>query len=241
MSISKPSLSIVIPCLNEEQAIDSVLDKIENISTSDQFRNYFSSCEVIVVDDGSTDMTAELLSRRPNIRVLRNLQSCGYGAALKQGFASASGSLVTFLDMDFSYEPNDILDLYEEMTEKNADMVFGNRLGKHNGMPEIRLIGNRFFSIIVKLFFWKKITDVCTGFRLFKHELVSEILELKTNNLNFSIDLTLLMLGTKKVISQKPIRYYERKGESKLNVFKDGFEFLWIVLKNFYRFKIQNK
>jgi len=241
MQIEKPSLSIVIPCLNEEKAIQAVMEKIDGVVSSERFQQCFSSCEIIVINDGSTDKTAELLDQRSNILVINNSQSRGYGAALKQGFRTATGALICFFDMDFSYEPDDIFELFSEMQKKKADMVFGNRLGKHNGMPEIRLIGNRFFSLVVKIFFWRNITDVCTGFRIFKSELVGEILDLKTNNLNFSIDLTLLMLGRDKNISQNPIRYYERKGESKLKVVKDGFEFLWIVFKNFYYFKMSWK
>lgn len=240
-SSSQPSLSIIIPCLNEEKAIAAVMDKVDQLLASSAFRERFSSAEVIVVDDGSTDKTAELLASRQGLKVLRNQQSCGYGGALKRGFEAAQGDLLTFFDMDFSYDPGDLFDLYQEMLDKKADMVFGNRLSKINGMPGIRLLGNSFFSITVKVFFGKNITDVCTGFRIFKRELVPSILALPTNNLNFSIDLTLLMLSSQRVVSQKEIRYHERKGESKLSVFKDGFQFLWIVLKNFYQFKILAK
>lgn len=238
---ARPFISFVIPCFNEEAAIPFVMPKLQNVMASHQFKEYFSAAEVLIVDDASTDQTATMLKTFTGIKVVRNESNLGYGASLKRGFSLAQGEIIAFLDMDDSYDPEDLCSLFEEMQSKNLDMVFGNRLNAKNGMPFIRGIGNYFFSYLIGLLFEQKITDVCTGYRLFKKELIQEAVEIPSNDLNYSIDLTLRMLLHKKNISQVPIRYHDRKGHSKLNAITDGFAFLGIILTHFFKIRMTSK
>lgn len=223
-----PSISIVIPCHNEEKAVSVVLGKIEALRASWPLIR-----EVIVVDDGSSDASSALLSARGDITVLRNEKAEGYGAALKRGFRHASGELILFMDMDDTYDIRDLPKMYERMSTKNGvAVVFGNRLSELNGMPWIRRFGNHFYLYCLKAFLLPKVSDPCTGMRLFTAALRDEFCALKENDLSFSIALTVRILKSRLPFEEVRILYHERIGESKLNSFQDGWRFLWSILVN---------
>lgn len=226
----KPHLSIVIPCYNEQGAIGPVLSKILKLTSSVAFKNEFSKAETIVVDDGSEDNSADELSKFDWLRVIRHPCRRGYGAALKSGFSSSQGEVICFLDMDYSYDPFDLLDLWDSMKIKNLDVVFGNRLHNRQGMPYTRRIGNLFFSRLTKHVRGGAVSDVATGFRLFRRDKLPHFY-VPENGLNYSLALTLNLLSSRLKVSETPIRYHERLGRSKLNVIGDGLKFLFTYSK----------
>lgn len=229
--MTRPTLSVVIPCHNEEKAIPEVLAKIEHLIHDPLFLNQFESLDLIVVDDGSTDNSSHLLSQQNLITTLiRNRTCLGYGYALKQGFQMAKGDFIAFLDMDSSYEPMNILDLYQNLQQTQLDIVFGSRKQSHMAMPWMRRIGNEFFAHSVNLFFGKKFSDVCTGMRLFRRRLLPDVLTIPFNDLNYSLALTLKVIFSPHIAGEYPIDYMERSGSSKLSVVKDGFSFLFVLL-----------
>lgn len=233
----RPSISLVIPCLNEQDSIPWVAENIERNLLRADFQNSVSKIEVLIVDDGSEDQSLELLSKIPFIKVINNTQARGYGAALKFGFAQCQTDYVAFLDMDKTYVPGDLKLLLETAVEQNLDMIYGTRLCQHkaeeSGMPQIRKWGNRMFVYLLKILFNSNLHDVCTGYRVFRREKLSEILEISENGLNFSIALTIVSLKNKWRIKEIPITYLERGGVSKLSVIKDGISFLMVILKRF--------
>jgi glycosyltransferase involved in cell wall biosynthesis len=223
----KQTISVVIPCHNEENAIEVVLRKIAAIRL-----NLPQITEVLVVDDGSTDRSSALLAATPDVRVLRNEKAQGYGAALKKGFLAAQGDLILFMDMDDTYDIQDLPKMLWLMNDRNLSVVFGNRLTEQNRMPFIRRFGNNLYHYCLKLFLLPKIADPCTGMRLFRRELREEFCHLSENDLSYSMALTVHILKTKIPFDETRILYHERIGESKLNSFQDGLRFFWSILAN---------
>ncbi len=227
----KPSISFVVPCLNEVDAVLPVLQKILGVTQRASFKDSFSEHEIIVVDDGSTDGSIERIAEFSNIKLICHQTNQGYGAALKTGFKASTGDLITFLDMDASYDPDSIVALYSLLKNEDLDMAFGCRFQPSSQMPIIRKVGNHIFTWTLSQLFTTPITDVCTGFRIFKKSRTSQVLGLEEKGLNFSIALTLLAMQERWRIGQINIPYLEREGRSKLNVIKDGIAFASVILK----------
>ncbi len=142
------SLSVVIPVYNEIEAIPFVIDELAAALAQSDLSCLFAHTEVIVVDDGSDDGSAELLRHDPRVRLLQTGGRKGYGAALKLGFSESASDLIAFLDMDRTYDASDLLSLVREQIRMNADLVSGCRLKSANGMPFVRRIGNHFWLFV---------------------------------------------------------------------------------------------
>lgn len=229
------SLSVVIPCLNEELAVDAVLSRLHEKLQTLQRENVIHSWEVIVIDDGSSDSSAALLRRYDWVKLINHDKSQGYGKSLMAGFSQAQSHLITFFDMDFSYDSQDLGLLLDKLKTENLDLVFGNRLHGKNGMPKIRRLGNMFYAWVVRLLYERSTTDVCTGFRLFRRDILPMFQHIRYHRLNFTTDFTTLLLKSDLRIGEVNIQYHDRKGESKLSIFFDGFEFLKPILANRFR------
>jgi glycosyltransferase involved in cell wall biosynthesis len=221
----KPALSIVIPCFNEQLAVPSVLSKLKSVIESTEFTNQFSAVQAIVVNDASTDDSQNALQNYEWIHLISHNERLGYGAALKSGFRLATGDYICFFDMDDSYDSQDILVLWSELQRQNSDVVFGNRLHQRQGMPYTRRIGNIFFSLLTQNLRGSEIQDVATGLRLFKKDFLKHVF-LNENGLDYSLALTLRFLQVSQRVSETPIRYHSRIGDSKLNIISDGLRFL---------------
>jgi glycosyltransferase involved in cell wall biosynthesis len=224
-------LSLVIPSYNEERAIDDVLGLIAKVKAELIKDGIIDDMQVLVINDGSEDNTAESLKRYDFIEVIEHERSCGYGYSLKEGFKKCHGEWVAFLDMDMTYDPKDLRPLLEIIQSNSCKIVFGSRWKKNTGMPLLRKIGNSFFTFCVQLLYMKRISDVCTGFRIFHRSLLPQILSLPQHNLNYSIAMTLMSLNNKITFDEFSIRYSEREGRSKLNEVRDGLEFLKTIFQ----------
>jgi dolichol-phosphate mannosyltransferase len=130
-----PSLSIVIPCYNEEYAIPRVLPRLENVLETLKKNQQIRSAQVLIVDDHSSDQTASLLKNYPWIESLRMPGRSGYGKALKTGFQQASGDLIAFFDLDGTYDPLDLGNLIATLQRVPAEVVSGERLTRNPGCP----------------------------------------------------------------------------------------------------------
>jgi glycosyltransferase involved in cell wall biosynthesis len=228
--MQKPSLSIVIPCYNERDSIVHMARMLDSFRQENNRREIFSSIEAIVVDDGSTDYCHQMIDW-PQTTLLRHPERRGYGAALKTGFSQATGELLSFLDMDASYDPSDLFKMYEKMLRDDAKVVFGCRFQAQSGMPWTRYIGNMMFSGLLKILLRSPVTDVCTGLRLFQRSSLSFVRNVPQSDLSFSIALTAALVQSKMKLSEIPVNYYTRQGFSKLNIFVDGFLFLAAVIR----------
>jgi len=222
-------LSVVIPALDEAGGIGDICQRV--LATRGALAAAgVASLELIVVDDGSSDATAELAEAIDGVTVLRHVGNRGYGAAIKTGFRAARGELLAFLDADGTYPPEAYPEMAHALLAQNADVVVGSRmvLGD-SGMPLTRRMGNRFFVGVVNLLGAAQITDSASGQRILRRSALERLYPLP-DGLNFTPVMTTRAIHEDLRMIEVPIRYQERIGDSKLSVFHDGRRFLGTIL-----------
>lgn len=226
-------LSVVIPALNEEDGIKDIMLRV--LETRGELATVgISNLELIVVDDGSTDRTPNIVKALPGARLIRHPANLGYGAALKTGYAAAKGEWIGFLDADGTYPPEFFPRLCEAALKENADIVIGSRMaGSDSQMPLVRRIGNMIFANLVSLISAKRITDSASGMRVFKKSILPRIYPLP-DGLNLTPVMSTRALHEDLHMIEVPIPYSERAGRSKLSVIHDGMRFaqsiVWTAL-----------
>lgn len=226
--------SVVIPAYNEEKGIAQIVDRVLSIENDLKKNNI--DLELLVVDDGSKDKTAEIANKiaetNPALRVISQ-KNKGYGGALKTGFAQARGEIIGFLDADGTYPPEYFPMLINELN-RGEDLVIGSRMaGEKSQMPITRRVGNIFFASLLSLLGWQRITDSASGMRVFRREVLQHIYPLP-DGLNLTPVMSTRAIHEKIRMSEVAIPYSERVGRSKLSIFRDGWVFLqsmvWTVL-----------
>jgi glycosyltransferase involved in cell wall biosynthesis len=227
------TLSVVIPALNEEDGIQAVMSRVLAARPSLQAAG-IADLELIVVDDGSTDRTPELVAATDGARLIRHERNGGYGAALKTGFAAARGEWVGFLDADGTYPPEYFSELCREGLAQNADVVIGSRMaGAASQMPAVRRVGNLLFANLVSLVSAQRITDSASGMRVFRRAILERVYPLP-DGLNLTPVMSTRALHEGLRMVEVPIPYSERQGRSKLSVVRDGMRFaqsiVWTAL-----------
>jgi len=225
-------LSIVIPAYNEEKGIAEIASRV--LSVGPALKNAgVDQLELLIVDDGSKDRTAEVASKIAGVNLICHLQNKGYGAALKTGFSKAKGELIGFLDADGTYPPEYFPQLCRAALN-GVDLVIGSRMaGAESKMPLTRRVGNFFFANLLTILSRQKVTDSASGMRVFKREILEQLYPLP-NGLNLTPVMSTRALHEGINIGEVPIPYSERVGRSKLSVIHDGRIFLqsmvWTVL-----------
>jgi glycosyltransferase involved in cell wall biosynthesis len=218
-------VSVVMPCLNEEDMIGICIEKAKKA-----FKEHDIKGEIIVSDNGSKDKSVEVALNSGAKVVHQPLR--GYGNAYIKGIESARGKYIVMGDADNTYDFSEIHKFIEPL-KKGADMVMGSRLkGKiHKGaMPFLhRYIGNPVLSGILNLMFKAKVSDAHCGMRSFKKEVFYR-LRLKTPGMEFASEMIIKAAKAKLKIVDIPIIYYPREGESKLRTFRDGWRHLRFML-----------
>jgi len=226
------TLSVVIPAYNEEDGIAEIVNRVLAVK-DDLVKAGIAGLELLVVDDGSRDKTAEITSQIEGVRLLRHPKNRGYGAALKTGFSNAQGELIGFLDADGTYPPEYFPRLCQEAL-KGSELVIGSRMsGAESKMPLTRRVGNLFFASLLTLVGRHPVSDSASGMRVFKREILERIYPLPDGlNLTPVMSTRAIHEGIRMV--EVPIPYSERLGRSKLSVVRDGRIFLesiiWTVL-----------
>lgn len=226
-------LSVVIPAWNEEDGIEEIVTRVLSTRT-DLDGVGIDGLELIVVDDGSTDRTAEIVGRKEEVRLIQHAKNSGYGAALKTGFAAANGEWIGFLDADGTYPPEYFPQLCKWALEYDADIVIGSRMsGADSVMPRVRRLGNIIFARLVSLISARRITDSASGMRVFRKSILPRLYPLP-DGLNLTPVMSTRALHERLDMIEVPIPYSERVGRSKLSVVHDGLRFaqsiVWTAL-----------
>jgi glycosyltransferase involved in cell wall biosynthesis len=224
-------LTVVIPALNEEDAIgDTIqrcLDAREHITST----SGVSEVEIIVVSDGSTDRTEEIAKGFDEVTTLVFEKNRGYGAALKCGFGLGRGDLVSFLDGDGTCDPRFFSDMCRALDEQEADLVLGSRMGAQSEMPLIRTIGNTIYAWILSGLSQRTVDDTASGMRVIRRSALKHLYPLP-DGLHFTPAMSArVLLEDRLRLVELPMAYSERTGDSKLSVVKDGIRFLTTIIK----------
>jgi glycosyltransferase involved in cell wall biosynthesis len=222
------SVSVVIPCFNEEEGIAQVISEVrEAVAPSGR------TVEIIVVDDGSADQSAHV-ALRAGARVLRHRSNRGYGAALKTGIAAASHPLNVIMDGDSTYPAEAIPSLLERLD--HADMVVGARRLSRANIPLLRRPAKWFLNRLANFMVSARIPDLNSGLRAFRREIVLQYFPILPDQFSWTTTITLAMHCDKYAVAYFPIEYRARKGASKI-VPWDAYNFLMLILRTAMLFR----
>lgn len=214
-------ISIIIPAYNEDVGIEKVLDQLVALKFHEEH-------EVIVVDDGSTDETAAIVSRYP-VRLLRHEINKGYGAALKTGIRKSTCDKVMIMDSDGQHDPKFVPQIVEMLNE--FDMVIGTRTADSFQVKN-RKAGKKVIRIVGEYLVEQKLPDYNSGFRGFNKELILRMLHIMPNGFSFSTTSTLAFLKEGYTIGTFPIVVEERVGrKSNVKFIKDGTKTIMLLLR----------
>ncbi len=214
-------LSIIIPVYNEESSIGDVLDGAMNALKDIKH-------EIIVVDDGSQDRTAEI-ARAKGVKVLSHPENAGYGTSIKTGIKASKYDYIGIVDGDGSYPVKDFPKMVEFM--KDYDMVVGARRGKHYWGSVVQHPSRLFFLWWVRYVTGTAIPDANSGMRLFKKDTVLSFMDPLSKGFSFTTSLTLVMTLRGKFVKYVSIDYYKRRGKSKVKWYKYPLRSFQILLE----------
>jgi len=224
-------LTIVIPALNEERAIGSIIERCLAARECIARHSPIDEVEIIVVSDGSTDRTAEIAAGFEDVNLIVFDRNRGYGAAIKKGFEVGTGELVGFLDADGTCDPRFFGALCSALIEEDAAVALGSRLGPRSKMPKLRRLGNRIYALILSALSNRLVTDTASGMRVIRRDALQRLYPLP-DGLNFTPAMSARVLMDERLrIVERPMDYEERIGESKLHVVRDGIRFLRTIFE----------
>ena len=222
-------LSIVIPCYNEVQTIENIVAAVRAAPVAAK--------EIIVVDDCSTDGTRRLLEERVASqvdKVVYHERNQGKGAALRSGFAHASGDVVVVQDADLEYDPQEYPLLMQPIIENKADVVFGSRFmgGRpHRVVYFWHMIGNRFLTLLSNMLTNLNLTDMETCYKMFRREVIREM-RIEEDRFGFEPEITAKVARSGCRVYEVGIAYYGRTyAEGKKIGWRDGFRAIYCILK----------
>ena len=221
-------LSVVVPAYNEADTVETALRRLRAVPLR---------CEIIVVNDASTDRTREILeslaAERLVDRVIHHEKNRGKGAAIRSGVAAATGDALVVQDADLEYDPADLPALIQPISSGKADAVYGSRFqgGPHRVLYFWHYVGNRFLTLLSNMFTNLNLTDLETCYKLVRMDLLKQ-LPLSSNRFGFEVEITARLAQARARIWEMPISYSGRTyAEGKKITWKDGAVTLWYILR----------
>ena len=232
--MNKPKLTIIIPAYNEINTIQKLIDKISNLKIDKQ---------IILIDDNSKDGTKEVVKKNSKKldKIIIHDENMGKGAAIKSAQKFVEGQYVVIQDADLEYDPNDIINLLNEIEKKKCQVVYGSRVLRNpenkksqNFSHNIRIIGNIFLTKLSNFLNNQNLTDAHTCYKLFKSDLFKSI-TLQENDFSFCPEITTKISLLNVKIFEIPINYHGRSyKQGKKIVASDGIKAIWTLIK--YRY-----
>ncbi len=221
-------LSVVMPVYNERTTIEEIVRRVLAVPLR---------IELIVVDDGSSDGTSEILDAlQPELKfTLLRQKNAGKGAALRRGFAAVTGDLVVVQDADLEYSPEEYPQLIELICDGKADVVYGSRfLGRHRAFLFAHYVGNKFLTLATNVLYNTILTDMETCYKAMRTDVIRSM-TLKSNGFGIEPELTAKIFKRGYRVYEVPITYAGRNyDQGKKITWTAGFVALWVLLK--YRF-----
>jgi glycosyltransferase involved in cell wall biosynthesis len=227
MTRTEPCLSVVMPCFNERQTISEIVKRVLDSPWTGQ---------LVIVDDGSTDGTRELLASLddPRVRVLLQPHNQGKGAALRRGFSEATMPFSIVQDADLEYDPNDYGILLEPLRDGRADVVYGSRFqgsGAHRVLYFWHSLGNKLLTLLSNAFTDLNLTDMETCYKAFRTDVIQSI-EIEEDRFGFEPEVTAKLARKRLRIYEVGISYSGRTyDEGKKIGWKDGMRALYCIVK----------
>ncbi len=222
-------ITILIPVYNEVKTLEQMVDKVEKTDFCGLEK------EIILIDDCSTDGTKELYSKFPNHKVFYHEKNQGKGAALRTGFAHATGDIIVIQDADLEYDPVDYAPLVKLILDGKADVSYGTRLSG-GGKPSrsfmfTHWLGNKFLSLLTNVLYGSTLTDMETCYKAFRADFIKGI-EIKSNRFDFEPEITAKVMKRGARLYELPVSYYGREfSEGKKITWVDGFHAIWALIK----------
>lgn len=227
-------LSIIIPVYNEEKTIKRIIGKVKSIKLSGIQK------EIIIVDDCSEDSTRIILKNLNDnfLKIFSHKKNMGKGAAIRTGLKNSTGDIILIQDADLEYDPSQYEKLIKPINHNNADVVYGSRLNavrkNLKNMYKVHYIGNLFLTLMTNVLYGSKITDMETGYKVFRKKVIDGI-NLKANRFDFEPEITAKILKKGYKIHEVNIDFVARKfDEGKKITWVDGLKAVYCLIK--YRF-----
>jgi len=217
-------VSILIPCFNEQETVGKVIEKTLGLETPYEK-------EIIVVDDGSTDRSCAVVEKYRDVMLVTHSSNRGKGEAIRTGFKNATGDIVAIQDADMEYRPQDLPRLINPILTGRADVVLGSRfLGRAEGMSRSHWLANRFLSLVTTLLCSHKISDVMTGHKVFRKQVLEDI-SVSAKEFEVETELVAKALLKRYRVVEVPIDYkYRLRGKAKIG-WRHGFRSLYVLLR----------
>jgi len=223
-------LSVIIPVYNEVKNIKEIINRVQNTKLAN---------EIIVVDDGSSDGTRDILKKldgKKKVRVILHEKNQGKGSAVVTGMNAATGDVLLIQDADLEYDPRDYPALLQPIEEGIADVVYGSRFlgAAHRVAMFWHQVANKLLTFITNILYDSILTDMETGYKVFRHEVIKDM-TIRSKRFNFEPEFTAKILKRKYRIFEVPITFNPRDyTDGKKIKLKDAFEAVWALIR--YRF-----